>query len=194
MARLIDLTGKKYSRLTVIGRIENNPWGKPMWLCKCDCGNETKVTGDRIRSNWTKSCGCLKKEPRREESRELAMLKNQYTKLKDRHKNKLKKIRGIIDFNTFKTISFGKCNYCGLEHSREVKDYKGGKESGLLTNETLLINGIDRIDSNIGCTKDNCVSCCTTCNIAKNAMSKDVFLAWIKLVYNYNFSLDNKTI
>ena len=38
---LIDLTGNKYNRLTVLYRDENKPKGsgKPVyWICKCDCG------------------------------------------------------------------------------------------------------------------------------------------------------------
>lgn len=31
-------------------------------LCKCTCGNETRVTADRLHSGHTKSCGCLKRE------------------------------------------------------------------------------------------------------------------------------------
>lgn len=33
-----------------------------MWLCQCDCGNEVTVSGNRLRSGNTKSCGCLRRE------------------------------------------------------------------------------------------------------------------------------------
>lgn len=39
MGKLIDLTGKKYGRLTVIEKLPNNKYGGSMWSCKCDCGN-----------------------------------------------------------------------------------------------------------------------------------------------------------
>lgn len=33
-----------------------------LWLCKCDCGNETTVSGKDLRSGHTKSCGCFQRE------------------------------------------------------------------------------------------------------------------------------------
>ena len=46
-------------------------------------------------------------------------------------------------------------------------------------------NGIDRIDSSKGYTKDNCVSCCTHCNYAKHEMSVKEFKNFILSVYNH---------
>lgn len=61
MGRLIDLTGQKFGRLTVIRRVENKG-KKVMWLCKCDCGGE-KIAGGRVmRRGQLKTCGCFDKE------------------------------------------------------------------------------------------------------------------------------------
>ena len=61
--RCIDLTGKKFGKLTVVKRQPNHitPSGqtKAMWLCLCDCGNETIVSSQDLKSGHTKSCGCL---------------------------------------------------------------------------------------------------------------------------------------
>lgn len=54
-----DLTGKRFGKLTVIGLHSKNN-GRPKWVCKCDCGNETVVNGNNLSSGDTKSCGCLK--------------------------------------------------------------------------------------------------------------------------------------
>lgn len=55
--------GQKYNRLTVIEQTqERDSCGRIMWLCKCDCGNLTKVDSSSLRNGNTKSCGCLKKE------------------------------------------------------------------------------------------------------------------------------------
>lgn len=63
MGKLIDLSGNKYGRLLVLCRHEENDGnGKPKWLCKCDCGAETVVSGWSLKSGNTKSCGCLKAE------------------------------------------------------------------------------------------------------------------------------------
>ena len=62
MAKVKELSGKKFGRLTVIRRCENNKHGLPRWECKCDCGNITLVDGQHLREGKTKSCGCLKKD------------------------------------------------------------------------------------------------------------------------------------
>lgn len=61
MAKLIDLVGQKFAKLTVIKRAENTKGGSARWLCKCDCGNETIVSAGNLKSGAVKSCGCLKK-------------------------------------------------------------------------------------------------------------------------------------
>lgn len=60
--RLVDLTGQRFGRLTVISRAENSNSGKSRWLCRCDCGNECVVHSLSLRSGNTKSCGCLRSE------------------------------------------------------------------------------------------------------------------------------------
>ena len=65
---LIDLTGKRFGRLTVLGRNieyqkEHNEY-HPCWNCICDCGNECIVSGPSLRTGNTKSCGCYQKEMR----------------------------------------------------------------------------------------------------------------------------------
>ncbi len=62
MKIFVDLTGKKYSRLTVISRAENNKWGKPMWNCACECGGHGVVSTGNLNSGNVKSCGCLRTE------------------------------------------------------------------------------------------------------------------------------------
>ena len=53
-----DLTGKRFGKLTVTGRVGRNAKGKSMWRCLCDCGNEHITTGSSIQNGGTKSCGC----------------------------------------------------------------------------------------------------------------------------------------
>lgn len=65
MGKFQDLTGCRFGRLTVIKRVENHisksGQQKTMWLCKCDCGNETIVSMEHLKKD-TISCGCYKKE------------------------------------------------------------------------------------------------------------------------------------
>lgn len=62
MGKLIDLTGRKFGRLTVLERAENTNDGYPKWKCVCDCGNEVVVKGSNLRQGRSTSCGCYQKE------------------------------------------------------------------------------------------------------------------------------------
>jgi len=53
-----DLTGKKFNRLTIIGRVKNTKG--VVWECVCDCGKITHVVTQKLSSGRTKSCGCFK--------------------------------------------------------------------------------------------------------------------------------------
>lgn len=63
--KLIDLTGKRYGKLTVIRRYPEDCNGHPAWECICDCGNRKIVEGALLRYGVVKSCGCLRAEQNR---------------------------------------------------------------------------------------------------------------------------------
>lgn len=59
---LIDLVGKKFSKLLVISRGPDTvrKLKAPRWYCKCDCGNPELrlVEGGDLRRGTTVTCGC----------------------------------------------------------------------------------------------------------------------------------------
>ena len=63
-----DLTGQPFGRLIVIREYGRDKHGNVLWLCRClgkngnDCGKEVVVTTGALRSENTKSCGCLRRE------------------------------------------------------------------------------------------------------------------------------------
>ena len=58
-AKLLDITGKKFGRLTAL-YISKREISKPtLWHCKCDCGQECDVSINNLQSGHTQSCGCL---------------------------------------------------------------------------------------------------------------------------------------
>lgn len=65
MAQVKDITGQRFGLLTVIENVGKDKRGEAIWLCRCDCGNETTTTGYKLRSGWTKSCGCLQTAQRK---------------------------------------------------------------------------------------------------------------------------------
>lgn len=56
-----DLTGKRFGRLTVIGRDYTRADGV-YWLCKCDCGKKTSACTYDLNSSKKVSCGCYNRE------------------------------------------------------------------------------------------------------------------------------------
>jgi hypothetical protein len=63
--RVVDETGNRYERLTAVERAERPEHVHDTlayWLCVCDCGNSTIVSGQHLRSGNTRSCGCLNVE------------------------------------------------------------------------------------------------------------------------------------
>lgn len=63
---MIEMTGKKFGRLTVLKKAEYKTKARQAhWWCRCECGNELIVNGSSLRRGLTKSCGCLRDEYRR---------------------------------------------------------------------------------------------------------------------------------
>ena len=56
-----NLIGKRFGKLIVKERLENDKNGKARWLCECDCGNLSTTKTSYLTSGQTKSCGCIKK-------------------------------------------------------------------------------------------------------------------------------------
>ncbi len=62
MPEFIDLTGKKFGRLTVVERIENDKYKNVRFKCICDCGKYKNVNRNALATGRTSSCGCYNKE------------------------------------------------------------------------------------------------------------------------------------
>lgn len=60
--RLGVSAGMKFNRLTVVCEVERKHPKIPLFLCRCDCGNETKVNKYHLISWHTSSCGCRQKQ------------------------------------------------------------------------------------------------------------------------------------
>jgi hypothetical protein len=65
MPARLDITGKRFGRLTALG-LSHAGRGDPsqknrdaFWACRCDCGNEVAVRGVNLIYRKTSSCGCL---------------------------------------------------------------------------------------------------------------------------------------
>ena len=63
MSRLIDLTGNKYGRLTVLHKdTERKTNSGSYWVCQCNCGKIKSIKSSSLRRGEIESCGCLRNE------------------------------------------------------------------------------------------------------------------------------------
>ena len=62
MSKLKDLTGEKFNRLTLIEPAGFDNINRPIWLCKCECGNMKNIRYWDVVQGRSKSCGCLRNE------------------------------------------------------------------------------------------------------------------------------------
>lgn len=70
MKKPIDLSGRKFGRLTVMNRTSDHiyPNGRHdiVYSCQCDCGKFVDVLAIHLRSGHTTSCGCFREDTARE--------------------------------------------------------------------------------------------------------------------------------
>jgi len=142
---MIDLTGQKFGRFVIIGQAGKDKWGKLLWLCRCDCGNETIVQGSNLKSGSVKSCGCLRRE---------RLTKHGYAK-----NRKVAKIYTIwvtmiqrcTNPNNKKYKNYGGRGIKVCKHWRKFENFL--KDMGLPPTHK---HQIDRINNDKGYRKSNC--------------------------------------
>lgn len=54
-----DLTGKKFSRLTVVRASRSFLGGRTAWFCECECGHTVIAMANNLKAGRQRSCGCL---------------------------------------------------------------------------------------------------------------------------------------
>lgn len=142
-----DLTGMKFNRLTVMCRVENSKTGQSRWKCKCDCGNESVVTGSRLTNGIIKSCGCLSREKLIERNYRHGLTKTRlyhtWCDMKDRCYNANKP--------KYKNYGFRGITVC----DEWLHDFKAFYDWSIANGYNDILT-IDRIDVDKGYSPDNC--------------------------------------
>jgi hypothetical protein len=164
-----DLKNIRFGKLVGIKPTnKRSSTGGIIWSFLCNCGNISEHEASRVFKGNIKSCGCS----RRSKDPNKSLIKSKYQDYKDSAK-----VRGInfhISFEFFKNLVQKPCHYCG-----SIRDIKRHQFSGKFT-------GIDRVDSSLGYSDHNCVSCCNICNRAKRDISYIEFKTWIKRLIDKN--------
>lgn len=55
----IDISCQRFGKLTALRTERSRKDGKRLWVCVCDCGNETEACASELKSGHKRSCGCL---------------------------------------------------------------------------------------------------------------------------------------
>ena len=181
MSKRLELAGQKFGRLAAIKFSHVDKWGDACWLCKCDCGNETTVTGSNLKRGRIKSCGCLQKELCKKliDRRRLpkgvaackAVIRNHRRGAKERN------LEQALTDEQMLAIHKKNCHYCGIPPSNTYLMPRG--------HGSYTYNGIDRINNDIGYTLDNAVPCCWDCNKFKKIRSYEGFIDKIKQIHSH---------
>ena len=171
-----DLIGQRFGKLLVIAPVANRE--RPgAYICQCDCGKTVEHKGAVLKI--VKSCGCGARKPFL--VGDAASFRNLFAV----YKGSAKKDQRSFELSeiTFRELTSSNCFYCGVEPS---KPYRRPRNKFSKTDSPVyLCNGIDRIDSAIGYTEDNCVSCCETCNYMKRSLPQDVFLSHVRAIVKH---------
>jgi len=177
---MINITGKKYNRLTPVVYL-----GKSRWRCVCDCGKLVDAQSYGIIHGRAKSCGCLQKECARNINLKKwgeSAFTNIYCGYRVGAKN-----RGLsfdLSRDELRNIISKPCHYCGTLPNNEKKSR--------FNNGSYYYNGIDRINSDIGYEANNIVPCCWQCNSSKGRMDYKEFIAWIRKAYRHAIDINLK--
>lgn len=190
-SNLIDLTGMKFGKLTVL-EYRGCDRSSSLWACKCECGSTPIIRGQHLRTRHYVSCGC-------ERPKRLALVcqnnaRNKYDPSNwvgtivsiYRHGANKRGLSFCLTKEDVRRLVLAECHYCGALPSNV---YNPRSE---LTQIKYRYNGIDRVDNRSGYTVSNCVSCCKTCNRAKNSLTLDEFMSWAKRVVERSLCLPVK--
>ncbi len=179
---VLDLTNTVLDNFKIIERTMNKVAKHTdriyvSWKCLCNCGTEFIATTKEIRKG-KKSCGCLRFTSRFRKY--LTDDQAQLSKIKGHYQNsaKRRRIAWNISDELFFALLKGNCAYCKIEPSLVV-EY-------LPKCTPVKVNGVDRIDNNLGYEPHNVTSCCKQCNRAKSNLPISEFLNWIKRFSNEN--------
>ena len=166
------ILGNKYGHLIPIYFIKAHRVSKRRSVfCKCDCGNTTLVLPANL-MRGTFSCGCQQLVKAKEANAKIKAYPNdpesyQINQLYLGYRNRGLKNKGFnLTRKEFRDLIKSNCHYCGSKPSQKIT-FKYGN--------SLIYNGIDRINNNKGYTRNNTVSCCGTCNKMKLTLTVEEF-------------------
>ncbi len=163
-----DISGMQFSRWTVLNKISRrNNGGSVLWKCRCKCKRIGYHTSQSLISGNSK--GCPKCAIYRVSSPEAAFM-SLYRVYRAGARRRGMSWR--LSIKQFRNLTQQKCYYTSLPPSSICR--RNGRE--------YIYNGIDRINSKLGYSVDNCVPCVGIINRMKMNMPYSTFIDMCALV------------
>lgn len=152
--------GMKSGALTIISIA---PKSRTAWTARCVCGKEIRLRDCNV--GVMRSCGCKQRERNPQKTwkgmprlSDGSLAERSYF-IQYRSQASVRNLPFNLTFTIFKSLIYGNCYYCGAapEHTISRKD------------DSIIANGVDRVDNSKGYIATNCVPCCRRCNVFKGA-------------------------
>lgn len=189
MGILVDIIGKKFYKLTVLSREPNDKNKRAQWLCQCKCGNKTIVSGKRLRSGHTKSCGCIRDyDISGQKIGRLTLLEKVQTSgwTEKRMAYKCRCECGTEKVISIISLTSGKIRSCGCYHKEHKNDLKlNFGEAAFNSVYSGYIRGAKKRNLEFNLSKEECLilfkSNCHYCDIEpsnkkKNTCGEGIFI------------------
>ena len=147
MTQPLNVLGQKFGRYLVIANSDKRTKAmKQMVLCRCDCGQEREVVVSNLKSGISKSCGCLKAEITSARRKKHGFSK---TTMYYRYKHMIQRcyIPTNLEYHNYGARGIRVCERWldSVENYIEDMGFPPFKDAQ-----------IDRINNNLGYSKENC--------------------------------------
>lgn len=175
-----ELSGRVFGRLTVLSDTGRRKSRRPVWLCRCECGNTAEVLSKYLLVGSTRSCGCLTKE-RSHNNKTVGVVTGSYF-----YHVKSNAVRRGVPFEITPEDASekwyaqdGRCFFTGEELVivQNFRDHRGRQTASL-----------DRIDNACGYTPDNIQWVHKVVNMMRNKLESDEFVGWCRRVVRHSSS------
>lgn len=182
-----DWTGKRFWSVVVLEYVGIKPVkgqkftrSQHHWLVKCDCGQTVEMSYGRLKQVGGPSCGNRKCPHSKKPLPEVVFspefgadysLKSASARVRQRYKKSAENrgLRFDLSEDDFFQLVTSPCHYSGVKPQYTSETKEG----------TFYFGGVDRKDSSLGYSIENCVSCCTFANYAKNNYPYKQFVEWL---------------
>lgn len=175
------MIGNVYGRLIVVASAISYVYGRShraRWECVCECGNKSTYSGTHLRTGRRTQCVPCAYKARPQSALRLDPYTRMYN-LAVVGRCKKKGIENNLSVIDYIELAKQNCYYC--DQTAPLKNAWRGVPIHVKT-LPVKANGIDRVDSCKGYSKENCVPCCYKCNTMKARLSVKDFIEHIKQI------------